>query len=314
MVAKAGEKFASMICAGAEAEAAVRRHRPLHPQVSRDRHQHPQQEHPADDERADHRVEHGLGRRPAGFAGLLRERGGGVEAVDDEQAHEHGRQERAGRDGNAAAVGHHVEALMVVEGQQHQREHEHAEDLEDHPGVVDDGDQSHAVDVQHRDHHQGDQRDDELGVQHGVGAARAEAVPAQAVQRGDQRQRQRRHHRGDGDDAGEQVDPAGEPGVGPVREVLRPLEHRAGHRVVAGDLREVQRDDELAERDHRPGPDEHPAQRGQAEREQGEDPGRRRDVAERHRERAAEPERAFQLLLVAVLGEVGGVLLVGGGM
>jgi hypothetical protein len=83
---------------------------------------------------------------------------------------------------------------------------------------------------------------------------------------------------------------------------------------VTGDLGEVERDDELAERDHRPGPDEHPAQRGQAQREQGEDAGRWRDVAERHRERAAQPERAFQLLLVAVLREVGGVVLVRSGM
>ena len=217
---------------------------------------------------------------------------------------------------DAAAVGHHTDALMVVEGEQHQREHEHAEDLEDHPGVVDEGDQPHAVDVQHGDHHESDQRDDELGVQHGIGVTHAEAVPAEAVQRRDERQRERRHHGGDGQDASEQVDPAVEPGVGPVRQVLGPLEDRAGDRVVARDLGEVERDDELAERDHRPGPDEHPAEGGQAQREQGEDPRRRRDVAERDRERAAQPERAPQLLLVAVLREVGGVLrvLVGGGL
>ena len=205
--------------------------------------------------------------------------------------------------GMPRAVGDHAEALVVVEGHQDQREHEHAEDLEHHPGVVDDRDQPHAVDVQHGDHGQRDQRDDLLGVQ----AGRVQAVPAEPVQRRDQRQRQRGHHRGDGQDAGEQVDPAGEPGVAPAGQVLRPLEDRTGHRVVAGHLGEVQRDDELAERDHRPGPDEHPAQGGQAQREQGEDAGRRRDVAERDRERAEQPERPLEFLLVAEAGQVGGV-------
>ena len=206
-------------------------------------------------------------------------------------------------DRNARAVRDHLEALVVVERHQDQREHEHAEDLEQHPGVVDDRDQPHAVDVQHGDHHQRDQRDDFLGAQ----AARVQAVPAEPVQRGDQRQRQRGHHRGHGDDAGEQVDPPGEPGVAAAGQVLRPLEDRAGHGIVAGHLGEVQRDDELAERDDRPGPDEHPAQRGQAQREQGEDAGRRRDVAERDRERAEHPERPLEFLLVAETGQVGGI-------
>ena len=199
--------------------------------------------------------------------------------------------------------GDHVEALVVVEDQQHDREHEHAEDLEHHPGVVDHRDQPHAVDVQHGDDDQDDQRDHQLGVQ----AGRVQAVPAQAVEGGDERDRDGRDHRGDGQDAGEQVDPAGEPRVRPAGQVLGPLEHRPRHRVVAGHLGEVERDQELARRHHRPGPDEHPADRGQAQREQGEDAGRGRDVAEGDRERAAQPERALQLLLVAELGEVGGI-------
>jgi hypothetical protein len=36
----------------------------------------------------------------------------------------------------ARAVGHHVEALVVVERQQDQREHEHAEDLEHTPVLL----------------------------------------------------------------------------------------------------------------------------------------------------------------------------------
>ena len=206
-------------------------------------------------------------------------------------------------DRDAGAVGHHAEALVVVEGHQHEREHEHAEDLEHDPGVVDDRDQLDAVDVEHGDHDQRDQRDDQVRVQ----AGRVQRVPAEAVQRGDQRQRQRGHHRGHGQDPGEQVDPPGEPGVGAVGQELRPLEDRTRHRVVARYLGEVQRHDELAQRDHRPGPDEHPAQRGQAQREQGEDAGRRRDVAERDRERAEQPERPLEFLRVAEPGEILGV-------
>src|SRR5208282_564945 len=58
---------------------------------------------------------------------------------------------------------------------------------------------------------------------------------------------------------------------------------------------------------HRPGPDEHPTEGGQAQREQGEDAGRRRYVAERDGERAEQPERALELLGVAEAGEIGGV-------
>src|ERR1039458_6688292 len=85
----------------------------------------------------------------------------------------------------------------------------------------------------------------------------------------------------DGQDAGEQVDPAGEPGVAPAGQVLGPLEHRARDRVVAGDLGEVQRDEELAQGHHRPGPDEHAAESRQAECEESEDASGRRDIAER---------------------------------
>src|SRR5215472_6528829 len=79
---------------------------------------------------------------------------------------------------------------------------------------------------------------------------------------------------------------------------------------MAGHLGEVERDDELADRHHRPGPDEDPAQGRQTEREQREDAGRWRDIAERDRPRAEQPEAAFQLLLVPELGQVGGILSV----
>ena len=51
------------------------------------------------------------------------------------------------------------------------------------------------------------------------------------------------HTDGDREDAGEEVDPAGEPGIGLAGQVLRPLEDRAGDRIVARELGEAERDD-----------------------------------------------------------------------
>src|SRR5581483_9390356 len=99
----------------------------------------------------------------------------------------------------------------------------------------------------------------------------------------------------------EEVDPAGEPRVRLPGQVLRPLEDRAGDRVVARELGEAERDAELSDRDDRPAPDEHAADRRQAEREEREDAGRRRDVAEGHGKRAEDAEGASKLLAIAEL-------------
>src|SRR5207247_1186881 len=78
----------------------------------------------------------------------------------------------------------------------------------------------------------------------------------------------------------------------PPGQVLGPLEHTTRDRVVAGDLGEVHRDDELPGSHDRPGPDEGAADGGQAQREQREDPGRGGAVAERDREGTERPQRA----------------------
>ena len=94
-------------------------------------------------------------------------------------------------------------------------------------------------------------------------------VPAHVVERRDQRQRQRHADGGDGEDAGEQVDPAGEPRVRLPGEVLRPLEDRAGDRD-SGSTSSAKPSamHELPERDERPAPDEDAAdgRRGRARR------------------------------------------------
>jgi hypothetical protein len=134
-------------------------------------------------------------------------------------------------------------------------------------------------------------------------------VPAHVVERRNQRDRQRGAHRGDGEDAGEQIDPTGEPRIRLPRQVLRPLKDRAGYRVVARELGEAERDGQLSDRHDRPAPDEDAADRREAQVEQGEDARRRRDVAERDGKRAEESKAPLQLLLVAELREI---LLVAG--
>jgi len=62
---------------------------------------------------------------------------------------------------------------------------------------------------------------------------------------------------------------------------------------------EAERDRELPDRDDRPAPDEDAADRGQDEREQREDAGGRRDVAERDGKRAEDAEGAPGRVLAA---------------
>ena len=93
-------------------------------------------------------------------------------------------------------------------------------------------------------------------------------VSEHRVQHRQQRDRERRAHRGDREDPGDQIEPAGEPSVGPAGEVLRPLVHRPGDREVAGELGEVQRDDELHQRHDGPRPEQGRPQRRHPDAEQ----------------------------------------------
>ena len=154
-----------------------------------------------------------------------------------------------------------------------------------------------AEDVQQRDHDQRDERDPLLV---GAGCPGRMSLSPMSLMTGISVSGSVAHDRGDGQRARPQVDPAREPRVRlGLAEELRPLEDRARDREVARDLGEVQRDDELAERDDRERPDERAAERADAEDEQREDAGRRRDVAERRGERAEEVQPAVQRLLVA---------------
>src|SRR5437868_5136506 len=92
------------------------------------------------------------------------------------------------------------------------------------PIVVHERDELDAEDVQRRDLDQGHDRHDPLVVE------RVRDVPAHQLEGRDQRQRQGHADCRDGQDPREQVDPAGEPGVGLPGQVLRPLEDRSRHR------------------------------------------------------------------------------------
>ena len=108
----------------------------------------------------------------------------------------------------------------------------------------------------------------------------------------------------DRDDLGTQVDPAGVPGPGRARQLLRPLVDRAGERIVRRELGELQRDGHLAEEDDRPGPDEGAAGEEEAQGGGLEHAGQDRDVREARREAREAPERAVQLLLVPERREI----------
>ena len=112
---------------------------------------------------------------------------------------------------------------------------------------------------------------------------------------------------GDRDDRADDVDPAGHPRREAARDLLGPLVHRAGDRVLAGHLHEAQRDQDLPEDHDRPRPPHarpgvqvaEPVQRGDA--------GQDRDVAEAGRERREAPQRAVQFLLVSEACELVGI-------
>src|SRR5712692_279536 len=78
-------------------------------------------EHPADDERPDDRGQHGPGGSPPGVISLFGQGARRIEAVDNEQGHEHGGQEGARLVAKARAkllrIEHHARRLVVVEDQ-----------------------------------------------------------------------------------------------------------------------------------------------------------------------------------------------------
>ena len=109
---------------------------------------------------------------------------------------------------------------------------------------------------------------------------------------------------GDRHDRADDVDPAGHPRREAARDLLGPLVHRAGDRVLAGHLHEAQRDQDLPEDHHRPRPPHARPGVQVAEPEQRGDAGQDRDVAEARRECGEASQRTIQLLLVAEAREL----------
>ena len=94
------------------------------------------------------------------------------------KAHEHRSEEGAEADVDAADVRHHRDRLVPVDYEHDDGEHDHADDLEEHAGVVDERDELDAVDVEDRDDDEGDRGHPDLVVQ-----ARGVGVPSHVVER-----------------------------------------------------------------------------------------------------------------------------------
>ena len=187
---------------------------------------------------------------------------------------------------------------MVIEEDQDQRENDHAEDLEHDPGVVDERDDPHAENAQEGRAEEDDGGHVALSVEVGADAH------AHVVQQRNEDERDGGHYRSDCEHPSKQVDPAGEPGVGSVGQVLGPLVDRSGDREVRADLGEVEADEQLADHDDGPAPEEGGTGQADAQDEKGEDAGRRRDVREGDREAGVDPQHPPQLLLIPEPREV----------
>src|SRR5207237_4205770 len=137
--------------------------------------------------------------------------------------------------------------------------HNHAEDLEHNTRVVDDRHEPDAEDVQRGGADQRDHRDGDLSA----GVVRQVDPDVQAVQQGNDHDRDGHVHRANGEHAGKQVDPAGEPGEVLAGQVLGPLVDRSGDGEVRAELGEIEADDQLPDDDDRPAQEEGRA--GQAE-------------------------------------------------
>ena len=95
----------------------------------------------------------------------------------------------------------------------------------------------------------------------------------------------------DRQDLGPEVEPAGEPAERPMRQSLRPLVDRSGDRVVARQLGEAKRHDELAGDDDEPGPEHHRSAETETVAEVAERSRADADEAEGQGEVRHEPER-----------------------
>ena len=191
-------------------------------------------------------------------------------------------------------LGQDVGRLVVREEQQDEREDEHPEDLGRHADVVERSRRSRtpnalmsvvitsvvmAMNVNMSLHAERRRAGQEVLLAH-------DPVDHEGDDAGD---------RGHRHDLRPEVEPAGEPAERPMREALRPLVDRAGDRVVARQLGEAERDEELAGDDDQPRPEHRRPAEAEADAEVAERPGRDADEAEREREVREEPERPVQL-------------------
>src|SRR3954453_15874231 len=235
--------------------------------------------------------------RPA--AAIARRIAGGVEPVEDVRADDAADEEGAEvapvvAGAGAVGVQHHAGPARDVEREEDDQQR-HADQLGRDADVVD---PRHQLDADHvddgREDHEQDAEDHRVlraarrRVQAGVGVGSGDLERRRDLRKDHLIGDRHRFHR---DDRSDDQQPAGHPGREGLGRLLRPLVDRAGERVLAGELGEAQRDEELAEEDDRPRPPERGTGGQEGEPEELEDAGQDRDVAEAGGEAREAPER-----------------------
>ena len=89
-----------------------------------------------------------------------------------------------------------------------------------------------------------------------------------------------------------------------MADLPRPLVHAAGHRVLGRQFRETKRHQQLAKKDHWPGPEKSGAANGKAQMKHLEHAGQDRQVRKPRGERGEVAQRARQFLFVAERGKI----------
>ncbi len=193
---------------------------------------------------------------------------------------------------------------MVKTGdRQHDRDAERADDLEVDADLRDTSEEVDASDVERQLHEDQQDRADENLIRVGEVDGGVEDVVDQRTGIDDES----RVHRGDRHDQRPAVDPSNPPAVARPDQVLAPLKERAGNRVVASQLGEDERHEELPEHHDRQQPDVSRTAGANSQDEQRIDADDRRDVAEGDREVLEQVEDAPQLLPVSKPRKLGGV-------
>ncbi len=252
-----------------------------------------------------------LGAADVGQVGLLGHVGRGVVAGEGVLRHEQPDHEDEPRHSERRLVlelGEDERCRGVVAGdeEQHHRDGEHPQDVPPGADVRKEGDDPYPEAVEEP------MGDEHAGVDGQYPAGGVGEVRRQVQEDGEEGGEPEVDAGGDGDLA-QQVEPAREPAPGGgvvLGQLGRPVVEAAGGRVGRCDLGHAEPDDRRKDADDDPAPhDDHGAAVGHAEVVEGEAPRQNRDDRERHREVGEAAHPPAELLRVAQLVELGGVVV-----